>query len=72
MRLGPDYVDEEEIFSVELTRCDTLAKCTVLVIQLFLTNCVQAHDNCLEVLPHINLYSNNAPTNKICNRAPLA
>jgi len=32
------------------------AKCTVLVIQLFLTNCVKAHDNCLEVLLHINLY----------------
>ena len=31
-------------------------KCTVLVIQLVLTNCVQAHDNCLEVLRHINLY----------------
>ena len=33
-----------------------MAKCTVLVIQLFLTNCVQSHDNCFEVLPHINLY----------------
>ena len=32
------------------------AKCTVLVIQLFLTNCVQAHDNTLEVLRHIILY----------------
>jgi len=32
------------------------AKCTVLVIQLFLTNCIQAHDNCLKVLLHINLY----------------
>jgi len=31
-------------------------KCTVLVIQLFLTNYVQAHENCLEVLPHINAY----------------
>jgi hypothetical protein len=32
------------------------AKCTaVLVIQLFLTNYIQAHDNCLQVLPHINL-----------------
>ena len=28
----------------------------VLFIQLFLTNCVQAHDNCLEVLPHMILY----------------
>ena len=35
---------------------ETEAKCTVLVIQLFLTNCIQAHDNCLQVLPHINLY----------------
>ena len=32
------------------------AKYTVLVIQLFLTNCVQAHDNNLEVLRHIILY----------------
>ena len=32
------------------------AKFTVKVIQLFLTNCVKAHDNCLEVLLHINLY----------------
>ena len=24
--------------------------------KLLLKNCVQAHDNCLEVLPHINLY----------------
>ena len=31
-------------------------KCTILVIQLFLTNYVQAHDNNLEVLQHINLY----------------
>ena len=36
--------------------CNLQAKCTVLVIQLFLTNCVQAHDNKLEVLRHINLY----------------
>ena len=28
----------------------------VRVSKLLLTNCVQAHDNCLEVLPHINLY----------------
>ena len=28
----------------------------MLVVHLVLTNCVQAHDNCLEVLPHINLY----------------
>jgi len=32
------------------------AKCTVLVIQLFLANCVQAHDIYLEVLQHIILY----------------
>ena len=32
------------------------AKCTVLVIELFLTNWVQAHDHYLEVLQHIILY----------------
>ena len=32
------------------------AKCTVQVGQLVLTNCVQAHDDCLEVLAHIILY----------------
>jgi len=36
--------------------CLAAAKCTVLVIQLFLTNCVQAHDNLLEVLRRIDLY----------------
>jgi len=32
------------------------AKCTVKVGQLLLTNCVQAHNDCLEVIPHIVLY----------------
>jgi len=32
------------------------AKYTHRVSKLLLRNCVQAHDNCLEVLPHINLY----------------
>jgi len=32
------------------------AKYTVRVSKCLLRNCVQAHDNCLEVLPHINLY----------------
>ena len=32
------------------------AKYTVMVSKLLLTNCVQAHDNMLKVLQHINLY----------------
>ena len=32
------------------------AKYTVRVCKLLLTNCVQAHDDCLEVFPHINPY----------------
>jgi len=32
------------------------AQYTVRVSKLLLRNCIQAHDNCLEVLPHINLY----------------
>jgi len=32
------------------------AKCTVLVIQLFLPKCTQPHENGLYILPHINLY----------------
>jgi len=34
----------------------SLAEYTVRVRKLLLRNSVQAHDNCLEVLPHINLY----------------
>jgi len=30
--------------------------CTVLIIQQMPANCVQAHDNSLEILPHIILY----------------
>ena len=33
--------------------------CTVLVIQQMLTKCAQAHDNSLEILPHIILYLSN-------------
>jgi len=33
-----------------------MAQCTVRVGQLLLRNCVQAHDDCLEVLPHLILY----------------
>ena len=33
-----------------------LAEYTVRVSKLLLTNCVQANDNTLEVLPHIILY----------------
>jgi len=36
--------------------CPFLAKYMVRVSKLLLTNCVQAHDDCLKVLPHINLY----------------
>ena len=32
------------------------AEYTVRVSKLLLTNCVQAHDNCLGVIPHVNLY----------------
>jgi len=32
------------------------AKCTVLVIQIFLPQCAQPHENGLHILPHINLY----------------
>jgi len=31
------------------------AECTVRVGQLLLRNCIQAHDNCLEILPHLIL-----------------
>jgi hypothetical protein len=34
----------------------TKAKYTVRVCKILLTKCVQAHDNCFEVLPHIILY----------------
>jgi len=33
-----------------------LAKCTVLVIQLFLQKCVQPHEDRTNVLPHVYLY----------------
>ena len=36
--------------------CPFLAKYMVRVSKLLLTNCVQAHDDCLKVLPHINPY----------------
>jgi len=34
----------------------TKAKYTVRVCKILLTKCVQAHDDCFEVLPHIVLY----------------
>jgi len=40
---------------LKLTR-SYMAKYTVRVSKLLLRNCVLAHGNCLEVLPHINLY----------------
>ena len=41
-----------------------LAEYTVRVSKLLLTNCVQANDNTLEVLPHIILYlSTRRPQN---------
>jgi len=43
------------------------AEYTVMVSTLLLTNCVQAHDNMLEVLQHINLYlSMRQPQNIGC------
>jgi len=51
-----DLILECVVWGGRGVREELSAKCTVLVIQLFLTNCIQAHDNLLEVLRHIKLY----------------
>jgi len=45
-----------QIFASILSYRDRKAKCTVLVIQLFIQKCVQPHGNRTNVLPHMNLY----------------
>ena len=44
------------IYTLHVTSQRMQAKYTVMVSKLLLTNCVQARDNMLEVLLHINLY----------------
>ena len=43
-------------YTLHVTSQRMQAKYTVMVSKLLLTNCVQARDNMLEVLRHINLY----------------
>ena len=42
------------------------AKCTVLVIQLFLQNCAQSHEDRTYVLPHITLYRSTRHARSYC------
>jgi len=62
----------EHTFYQDCVLWELKAQYTVRVSKLLLTNCVQAHDNSLEVLPHIILYLSTRRPQTISFFLPLA